>query len=131
MEERSIKLFASEVRYIYRHNVGIIYLQGDIDYYSYPEIKHFFEYLFEIRNSPIVIDLREVSFIDSTGGLRIIRETIKKLGYERLALAGVNNNIARLFKTANMNQIPVYLNVHQAVKELSVSFFEPPLDKAC
>lgn len=131
MEERSIKLHASEVRYIYRHNVGIIFLQGDIDYFAYPEIKHFFNYLFEIRNSPIAIDFREVSFIDSTGGLRILRESIKKLGYERIALTNVNSNIARLIETANLSQIPIYLNVHQAVKELSVSIFDPPLDKAC
>jgi len=131
MEERAIKLYSSEVRYIYRYNVGIIFLQGDIDFSVYQEINFFFEYLFEIRNSPIVIDLREVEFIDSTGGLRILQESIKKLGYERLALSNVNANIKRLFKIANMNEIPIYANVHQAVKELSVSVFDPPFDKAC
>ena len=125
-----IRLHSSEVRYIFRYNVGIIFLHGDIDFASYPDIKLFFDYLFDIRNSPIVIDLREVDFIDSTGGIRIIQESIKRLGYERLALSNVNNNIERLFNTANMNQIPIYVNIHQAVKELSVNVFEPPFDIA-
>lgn len=120
MEEKYLKMNSAEAKFIYRRNICLLKLSGEIDVSCYPELTKFLKCHLDLRDCPVIFDLNKVTFMDSTGGLRIMLEVAESLGSGRIAIVNANDNIKRLFKLTNMtNLFPLYNDLGQATQALS------------
>lgn len=110
---------SSEVKYVFKAGIGLISLEGEIDYAIYPELNKFLSAIFDAKDCPLIIDLSRVTFIDNTGGLRAIRETAGRIGLDRVAIVNANDNIKRLLVKADMSEFAQFTNVAKASAALS------------
>ncbi len=85
------------------------YPSGDLDLNTEPRIRKALFNALEARPDQLVIDLRDVTFIDSSG-LRVLlscRNRCEELG-TRLLLAGVGPDIERTLQVANLKNFFAY-----------------------
>lgn len=122
MEKTYLKLKLCEARLVNKAPVKILKLSGEVDLASYSDLTEFLKYHLGLNDWPLVIDLDGVTFMDSTGGLRLLLSAADVYGFDRLAIVNANENIKRLFQFANLaNSFSLYPNLGQAIKALSVS----------
>ncbi|MFZ3590193.1 STAS domain-containing protein [Bacillus sp. DJP31] len=83
-----------------------IFVKGEVDAFTAPQLKDQLVPLAEETGSHLVIDLAEVSYIDSTGlgvFIGILKTTRKHKG--SLQLVGLNDRIKRLFTITGLHEI--------------------------
>ena len=90
----------------------VIALKGEVDLATAPEFKRRLHALIDSGKTGIVVDLGEVSFIDSTA-LGVLIGALRKLGPAggSLALVCTDPNILGIFEVTGLDRI---LEVHQS-----------------
>lgn len=101
-------------------NVAVMYLKGDIDnsvtFYLREEIDSYI-----IKNNPkgVILDFKEVSFVDSAGiGFIIGRYNLTKKLKAYIRLSGVNDYCSKIFQISGIFRlIHCYDDVNKALKD--------------
>jgi anti-sigma B factor antagonist len=69
-----------------RHDVVVLSVHGEIDIDSVPVLRKFLLSVLEHQTGPVVVDLSEVAFMDSTG-LHVLVDTLRRLEPQNRRLA--------------------------------------------
>ena len=88
----------------------VIELGGEIDLYTAPELEERLAAIFENGKRRVVVDLLEVTFIDSTG-LRVIVSALQRVQGigGALVLVCVNENVLQVFEITGLDKLlPLY-----------------------
>lgn len=86
--------------------VYTVNVKGEIDAYTAPQLKEQLDSIVSEHGVKVIINLEEVSYIDSTGlGIFVgaLKSTRKNDG--TLQLVGVNDRVKRLFKITGLHEI--------------------------
>lgn len=92
-------------------------LEGEIDLHVSPGIAHSLKAMTEARPESLVVDLSQVSYIDSSG-LAVLIEAMQTVsGYGgKFALAGLQENVRPIFEIARLDQVfRIYPDVDSAL----------------
>jgi anti-sigma B factor antagonist len=85
---------------------GILALEGDIDLYQTPTVKEKLATLIDRKLDPILIDLSQVNYLDSSG-LAVFIECLQRIrAYGgRFALFGLRPPVRHIFEIARLDQV--------------------------
>ena len=106
--------FTSE-RSVVRDGLGLIELSGEVDLYTAPRFKDDLIALIDEGVARVVIDLSQVTFIDSTA-LGVIIGGVKRL-HERdgsLALVAVSRPVVRILDITGLNRVLTIFDTREA-----------------
>lgn len=101
-------------------NILNIELQGSLDYAAYPELKKFFQKLLADEQKKIVLDLNNVSYIDSSGigAISSFHIKLSKAG-GFIKLISASPQINKILTIAGLNKVlPTYENLEQLLKDV-------------
>ncbi len=86
--------------------VELLELRGEIDLNEKPNVTARLDPLIEKQSPAIVVDLSEVSYVDSSG-LAIFIDALQRIQRYggKLVLAGLQNNVAMVFQIARLDKI--------------------------
>lgn len=92
--------------YIEKENVWCVELIGEIDIYTAKKFKEMFEELYEKRRENILIEAKDLDYIDSTG-LGVMIGALKKLRKEnkKITIINVKSNIKRVLEITGIDKI--------------------------
>ena len=84
----------------------VLDLSGDLDVYSEEEFKSLIEDEIETVNKDILIDIKNLDYLDSTGlgSLIFILKEIEKDGH-KIVIENLNNSILKLFKITKLEDM--------------------------
>ena len=87
-------------------NENILALEGEIDLHESPAVRDELRSLIERKPPRVVVDLSEVSYIDSSG-LAVLVEALQRIqDYGgKLALVGLRANVRTVFEIAKLDQV--------------------------
>lgn len=119
-----------EAAFANRPGIIILKLSGEIDFSCYRDLMAFLKRKLGADPRPMVFDLSAVSFMDSTGGLRLLLEISDAVGRHRFAVAGANKNIANLMRSANISHIPLCRDIPTAAAACGHDLPGPELKKS-
>jgi anti-sigma B factor antagonist len=85
---------------------NVLPLQGEIDLNVSPEIASTFDKLVREKPPHVVVDLSDVTYIDSSGLAVLIvgMQQVKEYG-GKFALAGLRSDVRSIFETARLDQV--------------------------
>src|SRR5580704_10316408 len=86
--------------------VPTIYLQGELDSYSAPRVRHILETLTENQQPTVLIDMTGLEYIDSAG-LGVLVAALKHVNDRggALALVGLTSAVARVFRVTGLEKL--------------------------
>ncbi len=104
MEDRAERITFEEEQI--EDDITLLRITGDLDMYTLPKAKSVINELMENERFKLLIDLRNIDYIDSSG-LGFFIGTLKKLKEKGgdLKLINLNNYIQGIFKLINLNYI--------------------------
>ncbi len=104
MEDRAERITFEEEQI--EDDITLLRITGDLDMYTLPKAKSVINELMENERFKLLIDLRSMDYIDSSG-LGFFIGTLKKLKEKGgdLKLINLNNYIQGIFKLINLNYI--------------------------
>jgi len=87
-------------------NISVVRVQGDIDINSSPDVKKSFDDLIQNKKEKVVVNLKEVDYVDSSG-LATLVEVLKKLrSYGgSLKLTNLSEKVLGLFEITKLNKL--------------------------
>jgi len=99
-------------------DIGVVVLEGEIDIYSAPEFKEVLVNSIEGGAHRIIVDLTEVTFIDSTAlGVLVSGEKRVRPRNGNLDIVCSDENIIRIFEITGLDRIfGIYASRDEAVK---------------
>lgn len=100
----------------------LVNLSGEIDLNAKPNVVARLEPLIENKSPAIVVDLSNVSYVDSSG-LAIFIDALQRVrSYGgKIALAGLRSNVRVVFEIAKLDQVfQIFNDPESAVKALSI-----------
>lgn len=100
---------------------AIVNLSGEIDVYTAPKFKESLINLIEEGIHDIVVNLQDVTFMDSTGLGALVGglKRVKPLGGS-LVLICTQEKILKIFEITGLNKVfPIYQTTDQATKALT------------
>jgi anti-sigma B factor antagonist len=85
---------------------AVFIVEGQVDLHTSPELRSHLRTALVNKSTPLVVDLKMVSFIDSSG-LATLIEALKSVGSYggKLRLCGLNADVRRLFELARLNEV--------------------------
>jgi anti-sigma B factor antagonist len=84
----------------------ILVLDGEIDLHRSPEIKEMIQPLIERKTPRILLDLRKVSYMDSSGLAVFIEAFQRVMGYGgKFGLFGLQESVRNIFEIARLDQV--------------------------
>lgn len=85
---------------------GVLALEGEIDLHESPQIKERMQPLLAAKHPQIVVDLGEVSYIDSSG-LALFIETMQRVqAYGgKFGLCSLRPSVKSIFEIARLDQV--------------------------
>src|SRR5438876_12403112 len=89
--------------------VDVLSLQGEIDLHYSPVLRSLFQCKVKARSSSLILDLKDVDYIDSTG-LAAIMEYFRDAGEYGgvLCLVGLNEKLRTIFEIVGLDKaIPI------------------------
>lgn len=109
-----------DVKIVEKDSVTVCYIAGDIDINSAPMIKKHFERIISGKKPRIVINFKDVSYIDSSG-LATLVEFLKhiKLFNGKLKLSNMSQKIKSLFEITKLEKL---FEIKQEEQEAISSF---------
>jgi len=89
-----------------KNGVSVCYVQGDIDINSSPEVKKYFEQVTREKKDKIVINFKDVNYVDSSG-LATLVDVLKKMrAYGGvLKLSNLSEKVMGLFEITKLNKL--------------------------
>jgi len=89
-----------------KNNVRICYINGEIDINTAPQIKKIFDKMLAEKVPKIVINFKDVSYVDSSG-LATLVEMLKNIrGYGgKLKLSNLSSKIKSLFEMTKLDKL--------------------------
>ena len=89
------------------HGTGVVFVvDGQVDMHTSPELRTHLRGALQAKSNPMVVDLAQVSFIDSSGLATLIEalQAVSKYG-GRLRLCGLTPAVKNLFRLSNLTSI--------------------------
>lgn len=85
---------------------ALFVIQGQVDMHTSPTLRQHLRGALEGRAAPLVVDLTDVGFIDSSG-LATLIEALQAVGKYggKLRLVGLSPNVKNLFRLSNLTSI--------------------------
>ena len=97
----------------------VVHVSGEVDVYTAPMLREELAALIDAGHTDVVVDLAEVSFMDSTG-LGVLVGALKKirtLGGE-LRLVIDQEKVLKIFRITALTQVfPIYPTLDEALKD--------------
>ena len=91
---------------------------GSVDIYSSPELRGELKVALEKKAPRIVVDLQEVTFVDSSGLATLIEALQRVGGYDgKLFLCNLSKSVMGVFQLANLDNIFQIKETRQAALE--------------
>jgi len=97
---------------------SVVHVSGEVDVYTAPMLREELAALIDAEHANLVVDLAEVSFMDSTGlGVLVgALKKIKTLGGE-LRLVIDQEKVLKVFRITALTQVfPIYATLDEALK---------------
>lgn len=89
-------------------------LSGEIDAYTAPELRETLIPLLKKEGEIVVVDLSQVSYMDSTGlGIFVAGLKTSKEYHSHLKLVGLTERVGRLFRITGLSEV---MNVDKPIK---------------
>lgn len=104
-----------------KNGILVCYVIGDIDINTSPEIKKIFDKLIGAKEKKIILNFKDVSYVDSSG-LATLVEMLKGLrSYGgKLKLSNLSTKVKNLFEITKLEKLfDIVLEEEDAVKALS------------
>lgn len=103
-----------------QQDVVICNINGDIDINSSPDIRKAFDELANAKQKKIVISLKDVSYIDSSGLATLVEMLKKAKGYGgRIKLSNLGDKVKGLFEITKLVKIfDIYETQEEAMASL-------------
>lgn len=104
-----------------QQDIIICNVNGDIDINSSPNIRKTFDELTTSKEKKIIINLKDVSYIDSSGLATLVEMLKKAKGYGgRLKLSNLADKVKSLFEITKLEKIfEIYHTAEQAIADFS------------
>lgn len=89
-----------------KNGIVVCSVNGDIDINSSPEVKRFFERIIASKAEKVLIDLKEVAYVDSSG-LATIVEILKKMRVYggKLKISNLSDKVRGLFEITRLDKL--------------------------
>jgi len=89
-----------------RGKAAVIRAQGDIDLYTSPRLREAILQALKERRTPIVVNLKDVIYMDSSGVATLIEGFQLAGEYGGVVrLVGLNERVSEVFKLARLHQV--------------------------
>jgi anti-sigma B factor antagonist len=90
---------------------------GEVDMYSSPQVRRALLELIKQKQSPIIIDLNEVGYMDSSGVATLIEGLQMCAEYNgTLLIVGLRDNVREVFELTRLDKIfKIYQNIEAAM----------------
>jgi anti-sigma B factor antagonist len=87
-------------------SVVVVALEGELDLYGSPQVKEKLDPVVENHALHVVLDLSEVSYIDSSG-LALFIETLQRIQayHGKLGLCSLRPSVQNIFEIARLDQV--------------------------
>ncbi|MBF0337554.1 MAG: STAS domain-containing protein [Nitrospirae bacterium] len=99
---------------------GIIVVSpsGEIDMYSSPELRKQLLSLIKKKSTPIIVALRNVTYIDSSGIATFVEALKKMMPYKgKLKITDIPESIMRIFNFSKLDKVfEMYDSIDDAIK---------------
>lgn len=95
----------------------VIALSGEIDMYTSPTLREELMGLINKRVTPLLVDLKEVSYIDSSGIATFVEGLKRMMSYGgRLKLIGLLEGVKEIFSFSKLDKVfEIYGNLEDAI----------------
>ena len=99
-------------------DVVIVDLSGEVDFYNSSKVREKFINLVKQKRKAILINLGEVTYIDSSGLATLIELMQKLNGYGgKLKLAGLSQSVRNIFEVSKLTDVfSIYQGEREALK---------------
>jgi len=104
-----------------RGNISVCYISGEIDINTAPQVKKVFDKMIKEKKGHILINFKQVSYIDSSG-LATLVEMLKNIrGYGgKLKLSDLSSKIRSLFEITKLEKLfDILSDEEEAIKSFS------------
>lgn len=104
-----------------KNDILVCYMTGEIDINTSPQVKKVFDKLVEAKRKKIILNFKDISYIDSSG-LATLVEILKGLrSYGgRLKLTNLSTKVRSLFEITKLEKLfEIVFEEEEAVKALS------------
>lgn len=90
-----------EIREI--NGITIVYFFGDLDLYNAPELKEFIMSLIENNKIKIIINMKEVTYIDSSG-IGVLITTLTKIKQKNgaMKISSLSSSVKKVFELTKL-----------------------------
>jgi len=107
-----------EIEIVDYKGIKVMELSGEIDMYTSPELRRELMGLLQRKVSPLLVDFKEVSYIDSSGIATFVEglKGIKTYG-GRLKFFSIPDRIVEIFNFSKLDRVfEIYRNLDEAIK---------------
>jgi anti-sigma B factor antagonist len=107
-----------EIEIVDYKGTKVMELSGEIDMYTSPELRRELMGLLQRKVSPLLVDFKEVSYIDSSGIATFVEglKGIKTYG-GRLKFFSIPDRIVEIFNFSKLDRVfEIYRNLDEAIK---------------
>lgn len=104
-----------EIKHIEKEGQQFLFLNGEIDVYTSVELKEILLPLTDVAGNEVIVDLTQVSYIDSTG-LGIFIGALKSTHKynSSLKLMGMIERVRRLFQITGLDEV---IDIEESTRE--------------
>ncbi|OGP87297.1 MAG: hypothetical protein A2156_11015 [Deltaproteobacteria bacterium RBG_16_48_10] len=97
--------------------IKVVALSGEIDMYTSPTLREELMGLINKRVTPLLVDLKEVSYIDSSGIATFVEGLKRMMSYGgRLKLVGLLEGVKEIFSFSKLDKVfEIYGNLEDAI----------------
>lgn len=90
----------------HRGNVAVIYIMGDVDLYSSPQLRKEILKLVTIRDARLLVNLDKVHYMDSSG-LATLIEGLQHINRNngRMAVTGLRDAVKEVFELTRLDTV--------------------------
>ena len=109
-----------QITMLEKNSVLVCYVSGEIDINTSPQVKKIFDKIIASKKEKIVINLKKVSYVDSSG-LATLVEILKGLrAYGgRLKISNLSQKVKNLFEITKLEKLfDITIEEEEAVKAL-------------
>ncbi|KJU82586.1 Anti-sigma factor antagonist [Candidatus Magnetobacterium bavaricum] len=107
-----------KVELIDHDGVIVVSPSGEIDMYSSPELRKQLLSLIKKKTSPIIVALRDVSYIDSSGIATFVEALKRMMPYKgKLKITEIPESIMKIFNFSKLDKVfEMYETIDDAIK---------------